>query len=174
MWKDERSEAAVATVWKRSQFAQVYRSVCALMHALLLFTQQLRNTTSRLVSRLDSCMSFKGSVGQKCVCVCVCVLAFWEACKRFPISLSKWNDADVLGLLIPSVSVPHSGSLVGSAAARPWVLWKSVYKVNPPPCCDPIVPTLTAAFSGPFSTFSFTRAPTHVHARTLTERCTKL
>lgn len=50
-----------------------------------------------------------------------------------------------------------------SAAARPRVLWKPVYKVNPPHR-DPVVPTLTAPFSGPlplFSLFFFLHVYTH-------------
>lgn len=140
-------------------------SLCVRMHALLLFTQQLRNTASRLVSRLHNRMSFKGSVGQRSV---QCVLAFGEARKRFRVSLSKWNDADALGLLVPSVSVPQ------------WALPQP-----DPECCESLfiksIPPLwphsshaNCCLLRPFSSFSFTCAPTHVRARTLTQRCTKL
>lgn len=73
MWKDERSEVGLATVWKPSQCA-VFITVCTHV-CTAAFTQQLRNTTStsKPVSHLQDHTSFKGLKvcrSEKCA-VCV-------------------------------------------------------------------------------------------------------
>lgn len=158
MWTDD---AALATVWNRSQWAQVYRGVLACMPLAAFYSAVEKY---HIKATHSSSESHEVRRSEKCS---VCVFSFFGARERFCCQ-NEMMQTCFARSFVPSVSVPHSVSVQADPECCESLFIKSI------PAPWPRSSHANCCLLRPFSTFLFFFSFTCTPARACMQTCTKM